>query len=178
MQYSSQSPSSSPLFNGPLVQPADVLTALNIPSQGGGRIKLVDGSWHLPKPGAPNRDPLVEFNAQHCSGAVFFDIDAVADGSSDLPHMLPSAELFSEACRSLGITQDDTVVVYGCQGSLSAPRVWWTFRAFGHHKVIDLLMLLLLQSTVRTDFLTLISLSRCRDTAALFLKAASQSSWD
>jgi len=61
-------------------------------------IRLVDGSFYLP---AQKRDPRKEFEHQHIPGAVFFDIDAIADHATSLPHMLPSAEAFAaaEACR-------------------------------------------------------------------------------
>jgi thiosulfate/3-mercaptopyruvate sulfurtransferase len=35
----------------------------------------------------------------------------------------------------LGIGGDDRVVVYDVRGVVSAARVWWTFRAFGHDAV-------------------------------------------
>jgi thiosulfate/3-mercaptopyruvate sulfurtransferase len=62
-------------------------------------------------------------------------MDKVADSYSDLPHMLPAAEVFAAAADSLGITKDDTVVVYDRAGVFSAPRVWWTFKAFGHARL-------------------------------------------
>ena len=49
-------------------------------------ITIVDGSWYLP---AANRDPRAEYIAAHIPGAVFFDIDEIADNSTELPHMLP-----------------------------------------------------------------------------------------
>jgi thiosulfate/3-mercaptopyruvate sulfurtransferase len=91
-------------------------------------VKVVDGSWHLPTQG---RDARAEYVAGHIPGAVFFDIDAVADRSTGLPHMLPDAAAFSEAAGSLGLSEMDTIVVYDGAGLFSAPRVWWTLRAFG-----------------------------------------------
>jgi len=68
--------------------------------------------------------------------AVFFDIDEISDTSSDLPHMLPSPEKFSSRMRSLGIGDGNRIVVYDGSGvHLSAPRVWWMFRVFGHEDV-------------------------------------------
>jgi thiosulfate/3-mercaptopyruvate sulfurtransferase len=66
---------------------------------------------------------------------VFFDIDRIADHSSDLPHMLPTAEAFAEAVGGLGIADGMTIVVYDTVGLLSAPRVWWTLRVFGASEV-------------------------------------------
>ena len=69
---------------------------------------------------------------------MFFDIDAVADHSTDLPHMLPGPEQFADAAGSLGISEKDTIVVYDGIGLNSAPRVWWTFRIFGAKNVFIL----------------------------------------
>ena len=69
---------------------------------------------------------------------MFFDIDAIADHSTDLPHMLPGATQFSEAVGKLGIGKDDTIVVYDGIGLGGAPRVWWTFRLFGAKNVFIL----------------------------------------
>ena len=66
------------------------------------RVKVVDGSWYLP---AQNRDAKAEFLAGHIPGAVFFDIDAIADRSTDLPHMLPDEAAFAEAAGALGLSE-------------------------------------------------------------------------
>src|SRR5215475_11258708 len=95
-------------------------------------ISIVDGSFYLP---ALKRDAKAEFLAAHIPGAVFFDIDAIADHSTDLPHMLPGATQFSEEVGKLGISNEDTIVVYDGVGLGGAPRVWWTFRIFGAKKV-------------------------------------------
>ena len=71
----------------------------------------------------------------HIPGAVFFDIDAIADHSTGLPHMMPKAEDFARAVGSLGIGNDRTLVVYDGSGIFSAPRVWWMFKAMGHDQV-------------------------------------------
>lgn len=91
-------------------------------------IVVVDGSYYL---STMKRDARAEYLAAHIPGAVFFDIDAIADKSSQLPHMLPSPEQFSSAMRNLGIGDGQTIVVYDGAGLFSAPRVWWTLRVFG-----------------------------------------------
>ena len=95
-------------------------------------LRVVDGTWHMPQLG---RDARAEFVTEHIPGAVFFDIDAIADHATSLPHMLPSADAFAGAVGALGIGSDDRVVVYDVRGVISAARVWWTFRAFGHDAV-------------------------------------------
>jgi thiosulfate/3-mercaptopyruvate sulfurtransferase len=97
----------------------------------------VDGSYFLP---TMKRDAFAEYRAGHVPGAVFFDIEAVSDHSTDLPHMLPGPTQFGEAVGALGIGDGDTVVVYddtgpGSPGLFSAPRVWWTFRLFSAKSV-------------------------------------------
>jgi len=100
---------------------------------GDSAIRIVDGSWYLPM---QNRDSHAEFSAAHLPGAVFFDIDAIADPGSDLPHMLPSAAQFGAAMGALGISDKHTIIVYDGTGMMNtAPRVWWTLRAFGHSAV-------------------------------------------
>ncbi|MSO73613.1 MAG: sulfurtransferase [Alphaproteobacteria bacterium] len=95
-------------------------------------LRLLDGSWYLP---IEKRDPKAEHLASHIPGAAFFDIDAVADKNTKLPHMLPSAPTFAASVGALGIGNDDRVVVYDGAGQLGAARVWWTFRVFGHQRV-------------------------------------------
>jgi len=95
-------------------------------------VSIVDGSFYLP---ALKRDAKAEFLAAHIPGAAFFDIDAIADHSTDLPHMLPGTTQFSKEVGALGIGRDDTIVVYDGAGLGGAPRVWWTFKIFGAKKV-------------------------------------------
>ena len=96
---------------------------------------VVDGSFYLP---TQNRNAKAEYLAKHIPGAVFFDIDAVADHSTDLPHMLPGPTEFAKAVGALGIGEQDMIVVYDGLGLFSAPRVWWTFRIFGAKNVFIL----------------------------------------
>jgi thiosulfate/3-mercaptopyruvate sulfurtransferase len=91
-------------------------------------VVIVDGSWYLP---TQNRDPEAEYLAEHIPGAVRFDIDSVRDTSSSLPHMLPSPDEFARRIGAMGIGDDTIVIVYDGAGLFSAPRVRWTFRAFG-----------------------------------------------
>ncbi|MGE0256553.1 MAG: 3-mercaptopyruvate sulfurtransferase [Alphaproteobacteria bacterium] len=96
------------------------------------KVKIVDGSYHLPN---VKRDGDAEYRAAHIPGAVRFDIDAVCDGKNPLPHMLPTADVFAIAAGALGISNGDRVVVYDTTGNFSAPRVWWMFRIMGHDNV-------------------------------------------
>lgn len=95
-------------------------------------VRVVDGSWHMP---ADNRDAAAEFLAARIPGAVHFDIEAISDHDSPLPHMLPSPEDFAAAVGALGIASTDSIVVYDSRGLFSAARVWWMFRVMGHDDV-------------------------------------------
>jgi thiosulfate/3-mercaptopyruvate sulfurtransferase len=97
-----------------------------------GNVRVLDASWYMP---AQNRDARAEYESTHIRGAAFFDIDAIADRTTSLPHMLPTPQAFAEAVGALGISNADVVVVYDGAGVFSAPRVWWTFRVFGHDRV-------------------------------------------
>lgn len=96
-------------------------------------LRVVDGSWYLPGSG---RNPAAEYAAGHIPGAVFLDLDATSDQTTPLPHMLPPASDFADRIMQLGLNQSDDIIVYDGSGvNLSAPRVWWTFRTFGHRRV-------------------------------------------
>lgn len=94
-------------------------------------LKIIDGSWRMPG----NGNAIDNYNAQHLAGAVFFDIDEIADKSTALPHMLPPPETFEAAVGAMGISEHDRVVVYDEKGIQSAARVWWTFLVMGHKDV-------------------------------------------
>jgi thiosulfate/3-mercaptopyruvate sulfurtransferase len=113
--------------------PAVVSTEWLAAALGRPGLRVIDGSWYLPGSG---RDAGMEYAAGHIPGAVFFDLDASSDQTSPLPHMLPSAAAFADRMTALGLRDSDDLVVYDGSGTnLSAPRVWWTFRIFGHDRV-------------------------------------------
>lgn len=96
-------------------------------------VVILDASWYLP---AMNRDPEAEYLAGHIPGAIRFDIDAIRDTRSDLPHMLPEARGFAETVGALGVGDGMRIVVYDGAGLFSAPRVRWTFKVFGASDVM------------------------------------------
>jgi len=95
-------------------------------------LSIVDASWYLP---AQKRDARAEYDAAHIPGAIFFDLDFVVDPDSKLPHMLPHPSVFARHVGAMGISADDTIVVYDGPGFFSAPRVWWMFRIMGVYQV-------------------------------------------
>jgi thiosulfate/3-mercaptopyruvate sulfurtransferase len=94
---------------------------------------VLDGSWYLPSGG---RDAATEYRAGHIPGAIFFDLDASSDPTTPLPHMLPTPASFAGRMGALGLNDSDDLVIYdGSGANLSAGRVWWMFRVFGHVRV-------------------------------------------
>lgn len=93
-------------------------------------LRIVDGSWHL-----DGRDARADFERTHIPGAVFFDLDAVSDRDSPLPHMMPSPQSFAASVGVLGIGSDDRIVVYDTAGLFSAARVWWMLKTMGAKQV-------------------------------------------
>ena len=98
------------------------------------QVSVLDASWHLPQSG---RNAKREYEQRRISGAQFFDIDApgLKDMNSTLPHMIPSAEEFSQKMDDFGISNDDQVIVYATNMFAAAARVWWMFRCFSHDRV-------------------------------------------
>jgi len=95
-------------------------------------IRIVDCSFKLPGVTPTARQ---DYDRGHIPGAVFFDIDDIAEPDTSLPHMIPSPELFARKMEALGIGDNDRVVVYDGAGLSSAGRAWWMLRLFGHNDV-------------------------------------------
>jgi len=85
--------------------------------------------------GQEHRDMRAEYRAGHLPGAVFFDIEALSDHTSSLPHMMPRPEAFAVAMRELGISSDKHLVIYDEGNLYSAPRAWWMLKTFGVEQV-------------------------------------------
>ncbi|EAS8985054.1 3-mercaptopyruvate sulfurtransferase [Salmonella enterica] len=96
-------------------------------------IQILDA--RMAPPGQEHRDMAGEYRAGHIPGALFFDIEALSDHASPLPHMMPRPEAFAVAMRELGVRQDKHLVIYDEGNLFSAPRAWWMLRTFGAEKV-------------------------------------------
>ena len=100
---------------------------------GGPDLVVLDGSWYLPGSG---RDPAREFVERRVPGARFFDIDRCSDPDAALPHTVAPPDHFRRCAEEVGVSAGSAVVVYDASGvNLSAARVWWNFRYFGHESV-------------------------------------------
>ncbi len=111
----------------PLVSTAWLAERLEAPD-----IRIVDASWYLP---GVERDAKAECAECHIPGAVFFDIDDIADTDNPVPHMLPAPEKFSSRVRKLGLGDGVRIVVYDSGSWMASARVWWMFRVFGHDDI-------------------------------------------
>ena len=91
-------------------------------------VVTVEASFYLPDEGK-DADDL--YRQGHVPGAARFDVDAVADHSVTLPHMLPDAPTFARMVGALGIGDGDTVVIYDATDLLGGARAWWMFKHYG-----------------------------------------------
>lgn len=97
-------------------------------------MRILDGSWFPAWVAEPDAGRAA-YDRRHIPGAQFFDIDVIADSSSDLPHMMPGPEIFTASVEEMGIGGDTHVVVYDCNNFFASARVWWMFRTMGHENV-------------------------------------------
>ncbi|HXP02775.1 MAG TPA: 3-mercaptopyruvate sulfurtransferase [Stellaceae bacterium] len=95
-------------------------------------VRVLDSSFKQPGIAPTAR---ADYDAGHIPGAVFFDIDGVAEPGTSLPHMIPSAERFAAKMAERGIGNADKVIIYDANGLSSAGRAWWLLRLFGHDNV-------------------------------------------
>ena len=95
-------------------------------------VRIADASFKLPGITPTARQ---DYDQGHIPGAVFFDIDDIAEPGTSLPHMIPPPDLFASKIAALGIGDSDRVVVYDSAGLSSAGRAWWMLRLYGHHDV-------------------------------------------
>jgi thiosulfate/3-mercaptopyruvate sulfurtransferase len=109
----------------PLIPASELAARLDEPD-----LRILDASWHLD--GTP---ALPVFEAGHIPGAAFFDLEALSDQDSDLPHMMPSTDRFAAGIGALGVSDTDRIVVYDTFGLFTAARAWWMLRAMGCDRV-------------------------------------------
>ena len=95
-------------------------------------LKVVDGSFFLP---ADGRDARAEFEAEHIPGAVFMDVDEIADTSNPAPHMFPSEHKFASRMQSLGLGDGSRFVLYDNSPYHTSARAWFMLKSFGAHYV-------------------------------------------
>lgn len=95
-------------------------------------VRVVETTWYLPTDGRSGR---AEYESGHVRGAVYWDIDGIADPDDPRPHMAPSPDQFAAHMDELGIGDSTRVVVYDRVGMMTVGRAWWMLRYFGHDSV-------------------------------------------
>ena len=93
--------------------------------------KILDCSWHMPD---INRNGYNEYLKEHIPGSIFFDLDKYSKNNTDLPHMLPDPIVWEQIVSSLGISNNDKVIIYDYSDVISSCRCWYTFLYFGHNQ--------------------------------------------
>jgi thiosulfate/3-mercaptopyruvate sulfurtransferase len=94
-------------------------------------VTLLDASFKLP---GVTPTAAEDYARAHIPGAVYFDVDAVADHANPLPHMLPQPDAFARIVEQLGVGDGKKIVIYDAAG-IAATRAWWMLRAMGHPDV-------------------------------------------
>ncbi len=94
------------------------------------KVKIIDCSWHMPQ---TKRDGFTEFKNQHIHNAIFFDLDKNSKKDSSLPHMLVELNDWEKIISSMGIKENDEIVVYDNSDVISSCRCWFNLIYFGHN---------------------------------------------
>lgn len=97
-------------------------------------VRIVDATWFAPFTNPPETGRQAWMRG-HIPKAVYFDIDEIADTSSNLPHMLPDAVKFSSRVRKLGLGDGNRIIIYDQNNFFAGARTWWMFRVMGHKDV-------------------------------------------
>ena len=93
------------------------------------KVKIIDCSWHMPQ---TQRNGFKEYQNQHISNAIFFNLDENSKKNIDLPHMLVEQKDWSKIVSDMGIMNDDKIVIYDNSDVISSCRCWFNFIYFGH----------------------------------------------
>jgi thiosulfate/3-mercaptopyruvate sulfurtransferase len=99
-------------------------------------LRIVDATHFLP---TDDRDARAEYEEEHIPGAVFLDIDTLADSDHPVPGMLPPEHKFAGRMQSLGLGDGDRFVVYDNSPLHSSARAWWMLKIYGaqHVAILD-----------------------------------------
>ncbi|MEO0882590.1 MAG: sulfurtransferase [Pseudomonadota bacterium] len=113
----------------PLISAAWLKNNLDAPD-----VRIVEATWFAPFTNPPQTGRQA-YNDTHIPGAVFFDIDEIADPEADLPHTAPPPHVFSAKVRKLGLGDGNRLIIYDRNQFLASARAWWLFRLMGHQDV-------------------------------------------
>ncbi len=115
-----------------LIEPEDLKTLLNESKEKLSKIRILDGT-SFPPTEKKNRNE--SFKEKRIIYSQLYDIDKIADTSINLPHMMPTNEIFIENMKKMDIRLSDEIIIYDRISLFGAPRVLYTFLIFGHKNV-------------------------------------------
>ena len=90
-------------------------------------VKVIDASWHM-----VNRNGHKEYYEEHLPNAIFFDLDKNSKIDSNLPHMLTDLKSWEKIMSSMGLENNDEIVIYDNSDVISSCRFWYNLIYFGH----------------------------------------------
>ena len=93
-------------------------------------VKIIDCSWHMPQ---AQRNGCEEYKKDHIPNAIFFDLDKNSKIDTDLPHMLTDINSWELIMNSIGISNEDEIVIYDNSDLISSCRCWYNLIYFGHN---------------------------------------------
>ena len=92
-------------------------------------VKIIDCSWHMPQ---AQRNGCEEYKKDHIPNTIFFDLDKNSKIGTDLPHMLTDINSWELIMNSMGISNEDEIVIYDNSDVISSCRCWYNLIYFGH----------------------------------------------
>lgn len=95
-------------------------------------LRIVDATKHLPEAG---RNARAEYEDGHIPGAVFLDLEDLADPAAPVENTLPSAERFASRMQALGLGDGSRIVLYDDSAVKTSARAWFMLRMFGAQNV-------------------------------------------
>jgi thiosulfate/3-mercaptopyruvate sulfurtransferase len=78
------------------------------------------------------RNGFEEYKKDHIPNAIFFDLDKNSKIDTDLPHMLTDINSWELIMNSMGISNEDEIVIYDNSDVISSCRCWYNLIYFGH----------------------------------------------
>jgi thiosulfate/3-mercaptopyruvate sulfurtransferase len=94
------------------------------------KVKIIDCSWHMPQ---TKRSGFEEYQKSHIENAIFFDLDKNSKIDTELPHMLTDIKSWKKIVSSMGIKNEDQIIIYDNSDVISSCRCWYNFIYFGHN---------------------------------------------
>ena len=99
-------------------------------------IKVLNSSQPLPPGSRPSDETFLK---ERIKGSQFFDYNLISDTESNLPHMMPSLEIWKKHMERLNIRTTDSVVIYDDFGIAGACRAYWMFKVFNDKQDVYIL---------------------------------------